>query len=45
MKRKIVLLFACLSVGVLSAQEDMHDLAPLADDTWYRRFQKMRHLL
>ena len=27
MKRKIVLLFACLSVGVLSAQEDMHDLA------------------
>ncbi|MDD3480080.1 MAG: BamA/TamA family outer membrane protein [Paludibacteraceae bacterium] len=33
MKRKIVLLFACLSVAVLSAQEDMHDLAPLADDT------------
>ena len=33
MKRKIVFLFACLSVGVLSAQEDMHDLAPLAEDT------------
>ena len=33
MKRKIVLLVACLSVGVLSAQEDMRDVTPLADDT------------
>ena len=32
MKRKIVLLAACLSVGLLSAQEDMRDVTPLSDE-------------
>ena len=33
MKRKIVVLAACLSVGFLSAQEDMRDVTPLSDET------------